>query len=112
MRIEAKWDWVVVKVESSETKTEAGVIIDAGMGEGVERGRVIATGIGKCLENGSLRPKSVTEGAYVLFQGGVGHPFMHLGVQYRVVKEEDICCQIHTEEAPPTGEDEPVDFSG
>lgn len=99
VQIEAKWDWVVVRVESSESMTDGGVIIDAGMGEGVERATVIATGIGKCLENGAVRPMQVKEGDYVLFQGGVGHPLMHLGVQYRVIKEEDICCQIHGETA-------------
>ena len=96
MKIEAKWDWVVIDEDrnSEQGRTEAGVIIPGAMSETVRRGTVVAIGIGKCLENGNVRPMQVEVGDYVLYQGDVGHIMMHGAKPYRIVKEEDIVCAV------------------
>lgn len=78
-------DRVVVKPADAEEKTEGGIIIPDTAKEKPQKGKIVAVGPGK---DGNAM--TVAEGDIVLYGKYAGTEFQFEGVDYLVMKEDDI----------------------
>jgi chaperonin GroES len=87
-------DRVIVKREEDERKSPGGIVIPDSASEKPSRGRVLAVGNGKILENGQVRPLDVKVGDKVLFGKYSGNEVKVDGDDVLVMREEDIMAVI------------------
>jgi len=87
-------DRVIVKREEDERKTPGGILIPDTAGEKPSRGKILAVGHGKILENGSVRPLDLKVGDKVLFGKYSGTEVKVDGDDVLVMREEDIMAVI------------------
>ena len=78
-------DRVVVKPAEAETKTKGGIIIPDTAKEKPQRGEVVAVGPGK--EGNKM---TVKKGDIVLYGKYAGQEFNYKGVDYLIMREDDI----------------------
>ncbi|WP_413624450.1 MULTISPECIES: co-chaperone GroES [Luteibacter] len=83
-------DRVIVKRLEEERVSAGGIVIPDSATEKPTRGKVIAAGNGRILENGSVRPMSVKEGDQVLFGKYAGQEIKIDGEELVFLKEDDI----------------------
>lgn len=83
-------DRVLVKRLDAEEKTASGIIIPDTAKEKPQEGEVIATGPGKVLENGTRIELTVKPGDKVLFSKYAGTEVKIDGVEYLIMREDDI----------------------
>lgn len=83
-------DRVIVQRSKEEEKTAGGIILTDSAKEKPVRGKVIAVGTGKLLENGDVRPLDVKVGNDVLFGKYAGQEVKMNDTEYLVMREEDI----------------------
>lgn len=80
-----------VVVEAIKEETKGGIILpETADKEKAEKGRVIATGPGKLLENGSRTPMEVKVGDKVMFKKYSPDEIKVEGKEYLVLEESDI----------------------
>ena len=90
MNIRPLYDRIVVKrIEEKET-TRNGIVIPDSAQEKPQEGEVIAIGHGKMLEDGKLVSLDVKVGDRVLFGKYSGSETKHLGIEYIIMREEDV----------------------
>ncbi len=94
MAIKPLADRVLVKVEESESKSKGGIILPDTAKEKPQQGKIIATGKGKILEDGSVKAPEVKEGDKILFGKYSGTEIKHNGEEYLLIREEDILAII------------------
>jgi chaperonin GroES len=87
-------DRVIVKREEEERKTPGGIVIPDSAGEKPSKGRVLAVGNGKILEDGKVRPLDVKVGDKVLFGKYSGTEVKVDGDDVLVMREEDLLAVI------------------
>jgi chaperonin GroES len=87
-------DRVIVKRLEEERVSAGGIVIPDSATEKPTRGKVIAAGNGRILENGSVRPMSVKEGDTVLFGKYAGQEIKIDGEELVFLKEDDIVAVI------------------
>jgi chaperonin GroES len=87
-------DRVIVKREEEERKTAGGIVIPDSAGEKPSKGRVLAVGNGKILEDGKVRPLDVKVGDKVLFGKYSGTEVKVDGDEVLVMREEDLLAVI------------------
>ena len=90
MKIRPLHDRVIVKRLESETKTAGGILIPDSATEKPSKGKVIAIGKGKVLEDGTVRPLDVKVGDVVLFGKYSGNEVKDGADELVVMREEDI----------------------
>jgi chaperonin GroES len=90
MKIRPLHDRVVVKRVENETKTASGIVIPDNAAEKPDQGEVIAVGTGKKADDGKLIAMDVKVGDKVLFGKYSGSTVKLDGVEYLVMREEDI----------------------
>ena len=78
-------DRVIIKPFPAEEKTKGGLFIPDTAKEKPQRGEVIAVGPGK---DGNMM--TVTPGDVVLYGAYRGHEITHEGVEYLIMREEEI----------------------
>ncbi len=78
-------DRVIVKPASAEEKTKGGIIIPDTAKEKPQRGEVVAVGPGK--EGNKM---TVSKGDIVLYGKYAGQEFNYKGVDYLIMREDDI----------------------
>ena len=78
----------------SQTRSPGGIVIPDSAAEKPIRGKVIAVGKGKILENGTVRPLDVKVGDRVLFGKYSGTEVKVDGGEYLVMREEDVMAVI------------------
>ena len=83
-------DRVLVKREEDERKSPGGIVIPDTAAEKPSKGRVLAVGNGKILEDGKTRPLDVKVGDKVLFGKYSGQTVKVSGEELLVMREEDI----------------------
>ena len=83
-------DRVVVKRVKEENKTKGGIIIPDTAKEKPLEGKVVAAGNGRILENGTKLPLEVKKGDKILFGKYAGTEIKMDGVEYLMMREEDI----------------------
>lgn len=99
MQLRPLYDRVIVKRVEQQRKTASGIVIPDTATEKPEQGEVIAVGQGKQLEDGTLRPLEVKIGEQVLFGKYAGQTVKLDGVEYLVLREEDILAVIDDQSA-------------
>jgi len=90
MKIRPLHDRVIIKRLEEEKTSPGGILIPDSAAEKPVRGEVMATGNGKLLENGSVRPLDVKVGDRVLFGKYSGQTVKVEGDELLVMREEDI----------------------
>ena len=95
MKIRPLHDRVIVKREEEERKSPGGIVIPDTAAEKPIRGKVIAVGKGKILENGQVRPLDVKVGDKILFGKYGGNEVKVDGEELLVLREEDIMAVVN-----------------
>jgi chaperonin GroES len=90
MNIRPLHDRVIVTRLEETRKTASGIVIPDTAAEKPETGEVIAVGKGKVQEDGKVRPLAVKKGDKILFGKYTGQTVKVEGVEYLVMREEDI----------------------
>lgn len=86
---------LVLPVREEGTKTKSGLIIPETVSkERPEKGRVVAVGEGKFLDNGEVRPPSVKKGDIVLFSKYGPDEIKIDGEEYLIISESNILAVI------------------
>lgn len=83
-------DRVIVKRLEEERVSAGGIVIPDSATEKQTRGKVVAAGEGRILEDGKVRPMSVKTGQTVLFGKYAGQEIKIDGEELVFLKEDDI----------------------
>ena len=83
-------DRVVVKRIEEEPKTKGGIVLPDTAKEKPQKGKVIAVGTGRVLENGQRVPLEVKEGDIVFFDKYGGTEIEIDGEEYVILSERDL----------------------
>lgn len=94
MNIRPLHDRVIVEREEEERTSAGGIVIPDTATEKPIRGKVVATGNGKILDDGTVRALDVKKGDKVLFGKYSGTEVRVDGDELLVMREEDIMAVI------------------
>ena len=94
MKIRPLHDRVIVKRLEEERTSPGGIVIPDSATEKPSQGKVVATGKGKILEDGSVRALDVKVGDKILFGKYSGTEVKIDGEELLVRREEDIMAVI------------------
>jgi chaperonin GroES len=94
MKIRPLGDKVLVERVEAESKTAGGIVLPDTAKEKPQRGKVVAVGEGKMLENGSRKEIQVKKGDLVLFTSYAGTEVKIDGKEYLIMDESDIMAVI------------------
>ena len=94
MKIRPLHDRVIVRREEEERTSAGGIVIPDTATEKPIRGKVVATGKGKILEDGTVRPLDVGVGDKVLFGKYSGTEIKIDGDELLVMREDDLMAVI------------------
>ncbi|WP_027881531.1 co-chaperone GroES [Meiothermus rufus] len=83
-------DRVVVKRIEEEPKTKGGIVLPDTAKEKPQKGKVIAVGSGRILDNGTKVPLEVKEGDTVVFAKYGGTEIEIDGEEYIILSERDL----------------------
>jgi chaperonin GroES len=90
MNIRPLRDRIIVERVEEETTTAGGIIIPDSAKEKPQQGIIKAVGKGKVTEDGTLLPMDVKVGDRVLFGKYAGSDVKIDGIEYQIMREEDI----------------------
>ena len=90
MKIRPLHDRVIIKRMEEERTTAGGIVIPDNIAEKPVRGKVLAVGNGKILEDGSVRPLDLKVGDNVLFGKYAGTEIKVDGEDVLVMREDDV----------------------
>ena len=90
MNIRPLGDKVIVQREEAETTTAGGIVLPDSAKEKPQRGKIIAVGQGKLLDNGERGEMSVKKGQEVLFTSDAGTEVKVGGKELLIMDESDI----------------------
>jgi len=94
MKIKPLGDKIVVKRLEAETKTAGGIVLPDSAKEKPKRGKVIAVGDGKMLENGKRAALSVKKGDEVVFTSYAGTEVKVSGEELIIMNESDVLAVV------------------
>ncbi|MGH9361151.1 MAG: co-chaperone GroES [Thermoanaerobaculia bacterium] len=83
-------DRIVVRPEEAEEKTAGGILLPDAAKEKPARGRVVAVGIGKLLENGKRVGPALKVGDRVLYGKYSGSEVKIDGVEHSILRENEV----------------------
>jgi chaperonin GroES len=87
-------DRVVVEPLDAEESTAGGIILPDTAKQKPQRGKVLAVGPGKALENGNRAPVAVAVGDEVLFGRYAGNDIEMAGKEIKIMRESDILAKV------------------
>jgi len=91
MAIRPLHDRVIIKREEQESKSAGGIVLTGSAAEKSTRGKVIAVGKGRVLENGDVKALDVKVGDMIIFSDGYGVKTEKLdGEEVLILSENDI----------------------
>src|SRR5699024_2981444 len=91
MNIRPLHDRVILKREEVETKSAGGIVLTGSAARKSTRGKVLAVGKGRILENGQVQPLDVKVGDVVIFNDGYGVKSEKIdGEEVLIISESDI----------------------
>jgi chaperonin GroES len=99
MQIRPLYDRIIVRRLEQQKQTASGIVIPDTASEKPEQGEVTAVGSGRLLQDGSVRALQVKPGDRVLFGKYAGQTVKIDGVEYLVLREEDVLGIIETTDA-------------
>jgi chaperonin GroES len=94
MKIRPLADKVIVQRVEAEAKTAGGIVLPDSAKEKPQRGKVIAVGQGRQLDDGSRAEMAVKEGQQVLFTSYAGTEVKVDGKEYLIMDESEIMAII------------------
>ena len=90
MNIRPLGDRVVVKPLEAEEVTKGGIILPDSAKEKQQKGKVLAVGTGRILDNGTRVPLDVRDGDIIIYSKYGGTEIKIEGEEYLIVAERDI----------------------
>ncbi len=96
MKLRPLHDRVIVRRKEEERTSPGGIVIPDTATEKPIRGEIIASGNGKLLENGDVRPLDVKVGDQILFGKYSGTEVKVEGEELLVMREDDIMAVIES----------------
>ena len=87
-------DRIVVEPVEAETKTAGGIVLPDTAKEKPQKGKVIAIGEGKLLEDGKRAPMSVKKGDLVLYARYGGTEIKVDGKELLIIRESDVLAKV------------------
>jgi chaperonin GroES len=87
-------DKLLVKRVEAETKTKSGIVLPDSAKEKPKRGKIIAVGDGKRLENGERAKFNVKKGDEVLFTSYAGTEIKVDGEELLIMSEDDVLAVV------------------
>jgi chaperonin GroES len=87
-------DRVVVQPVEAEDRTAGGIVLPDAAREKPQRGKVIAVGAGKLLDNGKRGELSVHVGDEVIYGKYGGTDYDHNGDDVKILRESDILAKV------------------
>lgn len=94
VRIRPLEDRVVVEPMEAEEKTAGGIVLPDTAKEKPQRGKVIAVGPGKLLDNGERAAMSVAVGDQVIYGKYGGTEIEINGEDVKILRESDILAKV------------------
>jgi chaperonin GroES len=94
LKIRPLHDRVIIQRLEAETRSAGGIVIPDSAAEKPIRGKVVAVGKGKILENGNVRALDIKVGDHILFGKYSGTEVKVDGEEYLVMREEDVMAVI------------------
>ena len=94
MKIRPLHDRVIVKPLAEDRTSSGGIVIPDTAGEKPTRGKIVAVGKGRILDNEKVRPCDVKVGDTILFAKYSGAEVKVEGEELVVMREEDIMAVI------------------
>lgn len=96
MKLVPLYDRVIVKPFEVETKSEGGIVLTGSAAEKSTRGKVLAVGNGRVLDNGTTAPMSVKVGDTVIYNEGYGTKKERIdGDDVIILSESDILAVVN-----------------
>ena len=96
MKLVPLYDRVIVRPFEVETKSEGGIVLTGSATEKSTRGKVLAVGNGRILDNGSIAPMSVKVGDTVIYNEGYGTKKERIdGDNVIILSESDILAVVN-----------------
>jgi len=83
-------DRVVVEVTEAEDVSPGGIVLPDTAQEKPQRGKVVAAGPGRVLENGEIAPMGVKVGDTIIFSKYGGTEIKLDGKEYTILRESDV----------------------
>jgi chaperonin GroES len=87
-------DKILVKRVEAETKTKSGIVLPDTAKEKPKRGKVLAIGDGRRLDNGERAPFTVKKGDEVLFTSYAGTEIKIDGEEVLIMSEDDVLAVV------------------
>ncbi|SEJ70717.1 chaperonin GroES [Propionispira arboris] len=87
-------DRVVIEVSEGDVKTASGIVLPDTAKEKPQKGKVVAVGTGKILENGQRAAIDVKAGDSIIFSKYAGTEIKEDGKDYLIVSERDILAVV------------------
>jgi chaperonin GroES len=94
MKLRPLDDRVVVEPMESEEKTAGGIVLPDTAKEKPQRGKVVATGPGRLLDNGQRGELSVQVGDEVIYGKYGGTDIKINGDEVKILRESDILAKV------------------
>src|SRR3712207_2513603 len=94
VRIRPLDDRIVVETVEAEEKTSGGILLPDTAKQKPQRGKVLAVGPGKVLDNGERTPVGVAVGDEVLFGRYVGSDVEVDQKELKILRESDILAKV------------------
>jgi chaperonin GroES len=87
-------DKILVKRLEAETKTKSGIVLPDSAKEKPKRGKILAVGAGKRLDNGEISTFSVKVGNEVIFTSYAGTEIKIDGEELMIMSEDDVLAVV------------------
>ena len=87
-------DRVVIEVLEAEEKTAGGIVLPDTAKEKPQKGKILAIGPGKLLDNGERASFSVKKGDLVLYGKYSGQDITIEGNEYKIMRENEILARF------------------
>ncbi len=94
MNIKPLADKVLVQRIEAEAMTSGGIVLPETAKEKPQRGKIMAVGEGKVLDDGSRRKMQIAAGDEVLFTSYAGTDIKVDGAEYLIMDESDIMAVV------------------
>ena len=94
MKIKPLADKVLVERLEAEAMTSGGIVLPEAAKEKPQRGKIVAVGEGKVLDDGTRRKMQIKAGDEVLFTSYAGTDIKVDGAEYLIMDESDIMAVV------------------
>ena len=87
-------DKILIKRVEAETKTKSGIVLPDSAKEKPKRGKILAVGTGKRLDDGTVAAMTVKVGDEVLFTSYAGTEIKLDGEEVMIMSEDDVLAVV------------------